>query len=96
MTKGTVDTILKELQQTEYGEGVIVIHSCIHTLNKACSLYTKNHLVNNNEIVLLLPNYETIDKVKKNLSESCDSRRIDIQWHQTEGSCNYRWHKSTF
>lgn len=57
LTKGSVDTVLKELTQTQYGEHVMLIHSRISTLSKAYSHYTKNQLVNNNEVVLscLLP-----------------------------------------
>ena len=56
MTKGSADTILRELYKTEYGEHVIVIHPRIATtLSKTYSHYAKTQLVNNNEIVLLLP-----------------------------------------
>jgi hypothetical protein len=64
LIKGSVDTILKELHQTEYGEHVIVIHPRIATLSKAYSHYTKTQFVNNNEIVLLLPYYEGTNAVE--------------------------------
>jgi hypothetical protein len=81
----SADTILKELDQTKYGEYIIVIHSRITTLSKIFPV-TKNRLVNNNEIILLLPHYETLDSVKRNLSESNGTSRIEIQKHEKEGS----------
>ena len=93
MTKGSVHTIVKELNQTQYGEHVMVIHPRVSTLSKAYSHYTKNQLVNNNEIVLLLPYYETVDEVKKNLSSKSNgngsgssSNNIDVQKHHNEGA----------
>jgi hypothetical protein len=105
LTKGSVHTILKELTQTQYGEHIMLIHPRIFTLSKAYSHYTKNQIVNNNEVVLLLPYYETIDQVKNNLStksnnddnsDSNNSNSLDVHKHHKEGSHNYRWNKSTF
>ena len=45
----------------------MVIHPRVSTLSKVYSHYTKNQLANNNEVVLLLPYYETVDQVKNNL-----------------------------
>jgi hypothetical protein len=70
LTKGIVTTILKELDETGYGEHVIVIHPDLQALRKIYCQYTKNQLVDNNEIVLLLPHYETQDAVTNNLQES--------------------------
>jgi hypothetical protein len=87
--KGPVHTIVKELNQTEYGEHVMVIHPRVSALSKAYSHYTKNQLVNNNEIVLLFPYYETVDEVKKNLSSKSNGNggsSIDVQKHHNEGS----------
>ena len=98
MMKGSVNTILKELTQTQYGEHVMLIHPRISTLSKAYSHYTKNQLVNNNEVVLLLPYYETTDQVKNNLltksnnnddnsdSNNNNSNSLDIDKHHKEGS----------
>lgn len=99
MTKGAVTTILKELDETEYGEHVIIIHPDLQALRKIYCQYTKNQLVDNNEIVLLLPHYETPDAVKNNLQESKsggssssnnhttnDIGCIDVQKHEKEGS----------
>jgi hypothetical protein len=73
----------------------MVIHPRISALSKAYSHYTKNQLVNNNEVVLLLPYYETIDEVKNNLStksngndndNTSSSGNIDVEKHGKEGS----------
>jgi hypothetical protein len=85
LTKGTVDTILNELHQTEYGEHLTFIHPRIPTLSKAYSRDRKTTLYNN-EILLLPPYYETIDEVEKNLSESNgESSCVDKQRHQHFG-----------
>ena len=97
MTKGSVHTILKELEETQYGEHIMIIHPRVSTLSKAYSRYTKNQLVNNNEVVLMIPYYETPDQVKNNLStkgngssdgndSNNNSTSIDIEKHSKEGS----------
>jgi hypothetical protein len=98
LNKGVVTTILKELDETGYGEHVIVIHPDLPALRKIYCQYTKNQLVDNNEIVLLLPHYETPDAVKNNLQESKSDDSspsstatsnvgcIDVQKHEKEGS----------
>jgi DhnA family fructose-bisphosphate aldolase class Ia len=63
----SVNSILEELNNVEYGEHVIVIHPHLNAFRKMYSDYTKKQLVNNNGIVLLAPHYETIDAVKTNL-----------------------------
>jgi hypothetical protein len=67
LLKGSLNTILKELDNFEYGEHVIVIHPHLNAFRKMYSQYTKKQLVNNNGIVLHVPHYETIDSVKSNL-----------------------------
>ena len=67
MAKGSLNTILEELNNVEYGEHVIVIHPHLNAFRKMYSDYTKKQLVNNNGIVLLALHYETIDAVKTNL-----------------------------
>ena len=75
----------------------MIIHPHVSTLSKAYSRYTKNQLVNNNEVVLMIPYYETPDQVKNNLStkgngnsygnnNNSTSADIDIEKHSKEGS----------
>jgi hypothetical protein len=98
LTKGSVRTVLKELEGTQYGEHIMIIHPRVSTLSKAYSRYTKNQLVNNNEVVLMIPYYKTPDQVKNNLStkgngdsdgnnnNNNNSTSIDIEKHSKEGS----------
>jgi hypothetical protein len=72
----------------------MIIHPRVSTLSKAYSRYTKNELVNNNEVVLMIPYYETPDQVKNNLSRkgngdsdgNNNSTSMDIEKHSKEGS----------
>jgi hypothetical protein len=70
----------------------MIIHPRVSTLSKAYSRYTKNQLVNNNEVVLMIPYYETPDQVKNNLStkgngnSDGNNNSIDIEKHSKEGS----------
>ena len=73
----------------------MIIHPRVSTLSKAYSRYTKNQLVNNNEVVLMIPYYETPDQVKNNLStkgngnsegNNNNNTSIDIEKHSKEGS----------
>ena len=70
----------------------MIVHPCVSTLSKAYSHYTKKQLANNNEVVLMIPYYETLDQVKNNLSTKGDgdgdgnSTSIDIEKHSKEGS----------
>ena len=61
---------MEELNNTEYGEHVIVIHPHMNTFRKMYSHYIKNQLTNNNGTVLLATHYETIDAVKANLGRT--------------------------
>jgi hypothetical protein len=84
----------------------MIIHPRVSTLSKAYSCYTKNQLVNNNEVVLMIPYYETPDQVKNNLStkgnggsdgSNNNSISIDIEKHSKERfSYNNGWRKSAF
>ena len=67
MVRDSVTSILEQLDDVEYGEHVIVIHTQLKDFRKIYSHYTKKQLVVNNGIVLHVPHYETIDTVKANL-----------------------------
>lgn len=70
MIKGSLNTILEELNNIEYGEHVIVIHPNLNAFRKIYGNYTKNQLTNNNGTVLLAPHYESINAIKSNLGVS--------------------------
>jgi hypothetical protein len=61
--------ILEHLINTEYGAHSIIVYPNIQTLRETYSKYVKRQLEDNNEIVVILPYYETIDKVRKTLTD---------------------------
>jgi MEDS: MEthanogen/methylotroph, DcmR Sensory domain len=61
--------ILDHLFHAEYGSHSILVYPDIETLRETYSRYAKSQLEDNNEIVLILPYYETANKVRKTLSE---------------------------
>ena len=60
---------MDHLFHAEYGSHSILVYPDIETLRETYSRYAKSQLEDNNEIVLILPYYETADKVRKTLSE---------------------------
>jgi hypothetical protein len=67
-TKGTIDTIFEEIRLAEYGVHYLVIYPDMITLRRIYSYYAKMQLEDNNEIVLILPYYETTEMVRNVLS----------------------------
>jgi MEDS: MEthanogen/methylotroph, DcmR Sensory domain len=61
--------ILEHLINTEYGAHSIIVYPNIQTLRETYSKYVKRQLEDNNEIVVILPYYETTDKVRKTLTD---------------------------
>lgn len=66
---GSNHEILEHLINTEYGAHSIIVYPNIQTLRETYSKYVKRQLEDNNEIVVILPYYETIDKVRKTLTD---------------------------
>jgi hypothetical protein len=66
---GSDNEILGHLINVDYGSHSILVYPNIETLRETYSRYAKSQLEDNNEIVLILPYYETADKVRKILSE---------------------------
>src|ERR671930_1153218 len=64
-----INDIVEQLNQSEFSTHHILIYSDIETLRKVYSSYTKRRLKDNNEIVVILPYYETTDKVREILSD---------------------------
>jgi hypothetical protein len=73
---GCAEEISKELRRSEIGSHFLVEYPDLPTLREMYSLYTKSALHDRNEIVILLPFYETTDSVRRILSE--DSACIDV------------------
>jgi len=81
--------------QAEYGSHYIIVYPDLLTLRKIYNTYSKMQLENKNDIVLLLPFYETTESVRKILSTSDDVSLgfcvdrvsiLDIRKHEKEGS----------
>ena len=66
---GSNNEILDHLFHAEYGTHSILVYPDIETLRETYSRYVKMQLKDNNEIVLILPYYETANNVRKILSE---------------------------
>ena len=87
--------VLDELLSSNYGEHNIIIYPDNHTLRNIYSGYCKSLFENNynnngdggsyedNEMVLLIPNYETVQGVKYTLEKRAG---INVQKHERNGS----------
>ena len=90
-----INDTLETMLQAEYGSHYIIVYPDLLTFRKIYNSYSKMQLGNKNDIVLLLPFYETTESVRKILSKSddaslgfCDDRVsiFDIRKHEKEGS----------
>ena len=88
-TKGTMDAIVEEIRLAEYGVHYLVIYPDMITLRRIYSYYAKMQLEDNNEIVLILPYYETTEMVRNVLSgedKYNQGSTIDVRKYEKEGS----------
>jgi hypothetical protein len=88
-TKGTIDAIVEEIRLAEYGVHYLVIYPDMITLRRIYSYYAKMQLEDNNEIVLILPYYETTEMVRNVLSgedKYNQGSTIDVRKYEKEGS----------
>jgi hypothetical protein len=78
-----VDMIVaaQELHKSEFGAHFLVIYPDLYTFRELYSQYVKAAL-RNNEIVVILPFYETVNNVRKVLTE--DSACIDVGKYEKE------------
>jgi hypothetical protein len=97
---GSVNDIIDQMSQSEAGSHDILIHPNTETFRKLYSGYVKRQLKDDSQIVLIIPYYETTDKVREVLSESIvdipegddkndnDNNRMnsEITKHEKEGS----------
>jgi hypothetical protein len=99
---GSNHEILEHLINTEYGAHSIIVYPNIQTLRETYSKYVKRQLKDNNEIVVILPYYETTDKVRKTLTDGFvtiadgndaaavndneSNNVIDVRKYENEGS----------
>jgi hypothetical protein len=74
---------------SEYGVHYLVVYPDMNTLRRIYSYYTKMQLEDNNEIVLIVPYYETTEMVRSVLSgENKNNKRniIDVRKYEKQGS----------
>ena len=80
---GDTITIVQELHKLEFRTHLLVVYHDLVTFREMYSHYAKAALIDN-EIVVILPFYETVDSVRRILSE--DSANIDVRKFEKEQS----------
>ena len=92
ITNGTSNAVFEEIKLAEYGVHYLVVYPDTNTLRDIYSYYAKIQLEYNNEIVLILPYYETNEMVRSILSgennknNSNGDNIIDVRKYEEEGS----------
>ena len=77
------------MRLSEYGVHSLVVYPDMNTLRRIYSYYAKMQLEDNNEIVLILPYYETAEMVRSVLSgenKNNQSNIIDVRKYEKQGS----------
>ena len=78
-----VETAADTLIESPYGIHALIIYSDMVTLREFLSFYTKKGIEEKEEIVCLAPFYDTVDLVRKTLSEghmSIDVLKYEKEW----------------
>ncbi|MDQ3867968.1 MAG: MEDS domain-containing protein [Thermoproteota archaeon] len=83
--------VLKQLRQAEFGAHYIIVYPDMMTLRQIYSRYIKAQIEDDNEIILMLPYYETTEMVRSILSGENNNnnnggRIIDVRKYEKEGS----------
>jgi hypothetical protein len=73
MTNNNVKSVIKQLRQADFGSHYIVIYPNLAILREIYSNYALTQIEENNEIVVLIPYYETTDSVRSVLQKSMNS-----------------------
>jgi hypothetical protein len=83
--RGHALEVSQELKKSAFGVHFLVIYPDLSTLREMYSYYVKSALSDDgNEIVLVLPFLETVDNVRRILSEN--SASIDVRKYEKEQS----------
>jgi hypothetical protein len=77
--------ILEQLKAAKHGSHYLIVYPDIVTLREIYSSYIKTALDERNEFVIVLPYYETVDIVRKILSQE-DGAIIDVRKYEKDGS----------
>jgi hypothetical protein len=75
------------MRLSEYGVHCLVVYPDMNTLRRIYSYYTKKQLEDNNEIVLIVPYYETTEMVRSVLSGEKENNQgsiIDVRKYEKE------------
>ena len=75
---------LEELKYANVGSHYLIVYPDMVTLREVYSNYTKAALYERNEIIIILPFFETVDTVRQILAEN--STKIDVRKYEKEGS----------
>ena len=95
MTKKDISTSLEVLRQADYGSHYLIIYPSLTVLRQIYSRFIKTQLEENNELIFVIPYYETTDKVRYILNEktnynnnnsSSSMINVDVRKYQKEGS----------
>jgi hypothetical protein len=85
--------VLKQLRQAEFGAHYIIVYPDMMTLRQIYSRYIKAQIEDHNEIILMLPYYETTEMVRSILSGENNNNNnnnggsiIDVRKYEKEGS----------
>jgi MEDS: MEthanogen/methylotroph, DcmR Sensory domain len=83
-----INHTLEIMLQADYGSHYIIVYPDLSTLRRIYSNYSKIQLENKNDIVLLLPFYETTESVRKILSGGFHDviSSLDIGKNEKDGS----------
>jgi hypothetical protein len=81
---GNTKLTLQQTRQAGYGAHYLILYPDLTTLREVYSQYIKTCLVERNEIIIILPFYETIDNVRDVLAENCVD--IDIRDYEKKQS----------
>ena len=73
----------EKLKRARQGSHYIIVYRDLRTLRKIYSQYTKRQIEEKNEIVLILPHYETTDMVRWVLSQMAT---IDVKEYEKQDS----------
>jgi hypothetical protein len=82
-TSGYDEDTFEKLKRARQGSHYIIVYRDLSMLRKIYSQYTKRQIQEKNEIVLILPHYETIDMVRYVLSYMAT---IDVKEYEKQDS----------
>ena len=83
LTSGYDEDTFGKLKRARQGSHYIIVYRDLPTLRKIYSQYTKRQIEEKNEIVLILPHYETTDMVRCVLSQMAT---IDVKEYEKQDS----------